>query len=144
MPKSVEISILFGILVLCFMWLCVCYYQSGGFDTVRPFVEGLRNMETESNARDKLNRLLDPDPKKAYLPGSPPFPVKSILAGYFPAFFYESGKAAHSSKEYGFTYPFFLISEVKICCASQHTSQHFGFFRIRIQQPVLIAMIILP
>ena len=43
----------------------ICYYQSGGFDTVRPFVEGLRNMETESNARDKLNRLLDPDPKKA-------------------------------------------------------------------------------
>ena len=42
----------------------ICYYQSGGFDTVRPFVEGLRNMETESNARDKLNRLLDPDPKK--------------------------------------------------------------------------------
>lgn len=43
----------------------ICYYQSGGFDTVRPFVEGLKDMETESNARDKLNRLLDPDPKKA-------------------------------------------------------------------------------
>lgn len=43
----------------------LCYFQSGDFDKVRPFIEGLKNMETESMARNTLSLLLAPDPKKA-------------------------------------------------------------------------------